>query len=429
MDILNKETITYDQSKELARHDDPKVRQALAKRKDLKQEILYYLAEDSDAEVRKTVAQNAAAPRQTDILLAKDDDADVRGDLASKIARVAPGLSADEQDKAHRATYKALELLAKDQITKVREILSEALMDVADAPPDVIKTLALDTEIEVSGPVLEFSPVLTDEDLLEIIQSGPAKGGLNAISKRSAVSENVSDAIVGTDDVEAIADLLSNDSAQIREAALDDLIERAPDVNLWHAPLAGRPKLPDGAATKLALFLADNLLEVLQERADLDAETLANVKAVVQQRISGEGGGKKDYDASQDFLKMEPPVDMVDRLYKAHKLDGNVVGKALNAGDHAFVLAALIVRTGLDQAVVKKIFVEKSAKGVMALSWKAGMPAKMAVQMQQRMGRIAPSEIITPDDGGEYPLSNDDLDFQLEFFTDLSAKGTGLKVL
>ena len=423
MDILNKETITYDQSKELARHDDPKVRQALAKRKDLKQEILYYLAEDSDAEVRKTVAQNAAAPRQTDILLAKDDDADVRGDLASKIARVAPGLSADEQDKAHRATYKALELLAKDQITKVREILSEALRDVADAPPDVIKTLAIDTEIEVSGPVLEFSPVLTDEDLLEIIQSGPAKGGLNAISKRSAVSENVSDAIVGTDDVEAIADLLSNDSAQIREAALDDLIERAPDIDLWHAPLVGRPKLPESAATKLALFLADNLLEVLQERADLDEETLANVKAVVQQRIGGEGG-QKDSDGSQDFLNMEPPIDMVDRLYKARKLDGNVISKALNAGDHAFVLAALIVRTGLDQAVVKRIFVEKSAKGVMALSWKAGMPAKMAVQMQQRMGRIAPSEVITPDDSGEYPLSNDDLNFQLEFFTDLSAKGT-----
>ena len=109
MDILNNETITYDQSKELARHEDPKVRQALAKRKDLKQEILYYLAEDTDPEVRKTVAQNAAAPRQTDILLAKDADADVRGDLAEKIARIAPGLSADEQDKAHRATYEALE--------------------------------------------------------------------------------------------------------------------------------------------------------------------------------------------------------------------------------------------------------------------------------------------------------------------------------
>jgi hypothetical protein len=90
------------------------VRRALAERADLKPEILYYLAEDSDAEVRKAVAKNHASPRQTDVLLANDDDADVRGDLAGKIARLAPGLSLDEQDKDRQATYEVLETLAKD---------------------------------------------------------------------------------------------------------------------------------------------------------------------------------------------------------------------------------------------------------------------------------------------------------------------------
>ena len=114
------------------------MRQTLATRDDLKPEILYYLAEDSDADVRKAVAQNETAPRKTDVLLAKDDDAEVRGDLAAKIARVAPDLSAAEQNKARDATYEALELLAEDQITKVRKILPEALKDIANAPPDVI---------------------------------------------------------------------------------------------------------------------------------------------------------------------------------------------------------------------------------------------------------------------------------------------------
>lgn len=419
-DILDSESITYEQAKELARHDDPAVRQALAARQDVKPEILYYLAEDSSAEVRQTVAQNLAAPRQTDVLLAKDDDAGVRGDLATKIARVAPGLTADEQDKARRATYEALELLAEDQITKVREILSDALKDVAHAPPDVIKTLAMDTEIEVSGKVLERSPVLTDEDLMEIIRQGPAKGGLNAISKREEVSETVSDAIVATDDVGAIADLLSNDSAQIREATLDDLIERAPEVDLWHAPMVGRPKLPDGAATRLAQFLAGNLLEVLQERTDLDADTLEAVKVVVKQRIGDDAGEE----ASQDFLNVDSPLDMVTRLYKARKLDGNVIGKALNAGDHAFVLAALTVRAGLEPGVVRRIFMEKSPEGIMALVWKASMPAKMGVQIQQRMGRIAPSDVVEPTDDGKFPLADEELAWQIEFFNDLSLKGT-----
>ncbi len=424
-DTVNDGAMTYDETKALARHEDPMVRQSLAVREDIKPEILYYLAEDGNPEVRKAVAQNMAAPRQTDILLAKDNDADVRGDLASKIARVAPGLSADEKDKAQKATYEALELLAKDQITKVRGILSDALKDVANAPPDVIKTLAMDTEIEVSGPILQFSPVLTDEVLLEIIEKGPAAGGLSSISKRSEVTETVSDSIVDTNDMQAIADLLSNDSAQIRESTLDDLIERAPEFDMWHAPLVGRPKLPDGAATRLAGFLADNLLEVLQERADLDPETLEAVKAVVHQRIGSE---KDDGDAgsgSQDFLHIAPPIDMVERLFKSRKLDGNVVSKAINAGDHSFVLAALIVRSELDPLIVKRIFIEKSAKGIMALGWRAGLSGRMAVQMQQRMGRIAPSEVLMPGDGDDYPLSEDEMRWQLEFFTDLCAKGTG----
>ncbi|MCH7863657.1 MAG: DUF2336 domain-containing protein [Proteobacteria bacterium] len=415
----------YEETKALARHEDSKVRQSLAGREDIKPEILYYLAEDGNPEVRKAVAKNMAAPRQTDILLAKDADADVRGDLASKIARVAPGLSADEKDKARQATYEALELLAKDQITKVRGILSEALKDVIDAPPDVIKTLALDTEIEVSGPVLQFSPVLTDDDLLEIIEKSPAKGGLNAISKRSEVAETVSDSIVDTNDMEAIADLLSNDSAQIRESTLDDLIERAPDFDMWHAPLVGRPKLHDGAATQLAGFLADNLLEVLRERADLDPETFEAVKAVVHQRIGNEKGDKDSDSGSLAFLSMAPPIDMVERLFKARKLDGNVIGKAVNAGDHSFVLAALIVRSELDPVIVKRIFLEKSAKGIMALAWKSGLSGRMGVQMQQRMGRIAPSEVLMPADDDDYPLSDDELRWQLEFYTDLCTKGAG----
>ena len=76
--------------------------------------------------------------------MALDSDADVRGGLAQKIAHVAPDLSAEASEKVRVQTYEALEMLANDQITKVRAILSEALKDVVDAPPDIIKRLAND---------------------------------------------------------------------------------------------------------------------------------------------------------------------------------------------------------------------------------------------------------------------------------------------
>ncbi len=131
--IKDSESISYADAKELARSKDVSVRAALAEREDLAGELLYFLAEDDDPEVRRAVAANAAAPRQTDLLLARDQNEIVRGGLAGKIANLAPGLSSEESNKIRAQTFEALETLARDQITQVRALLSEALKDVVDA--------------------------------------------------------------------------------------------------------------------------------------------------------------------------------------------------------------------------------------------------------------------------------------------------------
>ena len=98
--------------------------------------------------------------------MAQDTDTDVRGGLAVKIATVAPELNAAESSKIYAQTHEALATLACDQITKARAILSDALKDVVDVPAEIIKMLASDLEIGVSGPILEFSPVLRESDLI-----------------------------------------------------------------------------------------------------------------------------------------------------------------------------------------------------------------------------------------------------------------------
>lgn len=420
---LGPEAITYERAKELARSGDASVRRALAEREDLSPELLYYLAEDASADVRLAVASNERAPRQTDLLLAQDTDADVRGGLAAKIATVAPGLSAAESSKIYAQTHEALATLASDQITKVRAILSDALKEVVDAPAEIIKMLASDLEIEVSGPILEFSPVLRESDLIQIIEKGPANGGVAAIARRSNVSESLADAIIGTEDVDGIADLLGNDSAQIREEALDDLINQSSNVELWHAPLVSRPELPDGAAQQMAGFLAENLLDALKQRSDLDPTALAAVSGIVRDRL---GGNKVDdtnaVGAGFDFLKVEPPIAKVARLHVGDKLTDASIVKAMQAGDHVFVFAALIVRSAVDLTVARKIFVEKSPKGIVALIGKARLPSSLLVMIQQQMGRIAPSEIIELPEDDSFPMAQKEIDWQIEFFTDMSAR-------
>jgi uncharacterized protein (DUF2336 family) len=408
--------LNYEQARDLARSDDPGVRRELAERRDLPAELLYFLAEDSHPEVRRAVARNDAAPRQTHDLFVKDADESVRADLAHKICKLAPGLDTDNLTKVQESARQALEMLAKDQMVIVRQVLSDALKDVVDAPADIIRTLAADQAIEVSGPVLENSPVLTDADLLSIIDAQPPNGALSAISRRAQVSETVSDAVIGADDVEAIGALLGNQNAQIREEALDDLIDRAGDNQLWHQPLVARPQLPPGAAARMASFLADNLLEALSERGDLDAESIKTVKATLDQRFRDQPSDIGDAPAAaQDFLDIEPPIDMVKNLLNRNRLDRTVIIRALQSADHAFVYASLIVRSQLDEAVVRNIFKECDAKAIAALCWRSSLPMDLAVTIQQRMGRIAPSELVQPSEAGDYPLDEGEMTWLLDF--------------
>jgi len=414
--------LSYEEAKELARHKDPAVRRILAARPDLRPEILYYLAEDPHPDVRRQIAANQATPIQADLRLAADIDPSVRGDLAAKIARLAPGLSADEQDRLRNMTYEALSLLARDQITRVRQILAEALKDVANAPPELIRALAHDSEVEVSNPVLQFSPVLTDEDLLEIIHSSPMSGKLSAISKRQIVPANVADAIARTDDIDAIAVLLANPSAQIREETLDMLLERAPDHEDWHGPMVRRPQLSARAATRLARFVAESLLLVLQERPDLDPETKAAVAAVVRRRVEEVGSDMADFHRGSMVVVPqtevgEGPMDVAARLYKAGQLEETAVMSAIASGDEDFVAAALATRANLSFALAQKIISTRSAKGMTALVWRGRLSMAVAVLAQIRMGKIAPSDVIRPKAGSQaFPLTAEEMNWQIEFF-------------
>lgn len=416
-----KTPLDYERAKDLAAHSDAKVRAELAARDDVKPEILYFLAEDSDAEVRRQVAANPQAPAQANLLLASDDSDAVRGDLAAKIARIAPGLSSHEQDRLRRMTYESLEMLARDQIPKVRQILSEALRDVAGTPPDVIRRLARDAELVVAGPVLQFSPVLSDDDLLEIIGAGPIPGALACISRRTVVNVKVADAIAATDDVEAIAVLLGNPSAQIREETLDRLADRAADIEAWHKPLVDRPQLSARTAHKLARFVAAGLLETLAARRDLAPEAMQAVAAVVAKRIDEietTAPAKVNTPVQAETKRDADEAAAVQRARALHaegQLNETTVDTALSSGDFAFVTAALAVLSSLPAKAVRKVVYTKSAKGMAAVAWKAGLSPALGAQLQTKLMRLPAAKVLSPR-GGDHPLSPDEMEWQLEFF-------------
>ena len=397
-------TISYDEARILARHEDP--------------------------DVRHGVATSPVALGEIDLLLACNADQGVRLGLALKIARLAPELNARQRDRIRQSTYEALEVLARDQVIRVRQVLSEALKDVANAPPEVINRLARDAELVVAAPVLQFSPVLTDEDLLDIIAAGPVQGALSAICRRHQVVEMVSDAVVESDDVEAITDLLANPSAQIREETLDRVVDRAPMVEAWQAPLVRRPSLPSPVAPRLAMFVADNLLDVLIRRRDLDEKTAEEVRIVVARRLGespGEGPGREmggksvppEVPLEKIGRAVESPRERVQRLHDEEKLNEETVATALDSGDREFAIAALALRARLPRDAIKKVVSTQNTRGMVAVTRKAGLPAGLAAEFQRKLLGLTPPEVLRPKSDGAFPLSDEEVAWQLDFLRQL----------
>lgn len=407
--------ISYEDAKTLANDADDAVRAKLAQRTDLPPEILYFLAEDTSADVRREIAGNEAAPTQADMLLVRDQNDQVRGSVALKIARLAPGLSENDQDKLRRMAHEALTLLAKDQAVLVRHVLSDALKELPDAPRDIIRRLAWDVETAVAAPVLRFSPVLTDEDLIEIIKAKPSPGAVGAIAQRAAVSEDVSTEIAATDDIEAIGFLLGNHSAQIREETLDKIIDRAVDIDAWHSPLAARPKLTSKAAAKIARFVADDILGRMAARNDLPSDIMESLRAAVDARLRAVEPDGDDAAAGRMHVDDDTAFDAASALWAKGELDEATVVKTLKDGNDKLAMAMIAVMGDLPMRAVERCCATNSAKGCTALAWKANLSAETAELVQKRLGRIKPSEAILATHDGAYALDDDQLKWQIDF--------------
>jgi uncharacterized protein (DUF2336 family) len=402
---------SYERDKRLAADPDVAVREKLARSKKARPEILYYLASDAEASVRREIAANAHTPVHADLLLVRDPDEAVRADLARKVAALLPDLTAAEQSQARERVIELVSTLGRDAAVRVRRVVAETLKDVANAPADVIRRLAEDAELVVAEPVLRCSPVLTDDDLIEIITSGPIPGAVAAIAQRAGVAGTVADAIVAADDEAAVAALLANPSAQIREETLDLVVDRAPARPDWHQPLVRRPVLPARLVKRIASFVASGLLRQLEQRDDLDPKLRAAVSAEVDRRLKDEAKV-----AVPDEELGETAAETVARLKAQGTLDEDAVSAAMGEGKRAFVRAALACLSGIGDAAVDKILSSRSAKGIVALVWKAGLSPRMAGQVQLRIAGIPPRQVLSARAGEGWPLTADDMTWHLELF-------------
>jgi uncharacterized protein (DUF2336 family) len=371
--------------------------------------VLHYLAVHGAPATRAAVAANPGAAAATNRLLADDGESDVRSELAVKIARLLPGLSAQESTQIFDLTIETLETLARDAAVTVRAILAEEIKGLNCVPAAIVKQLAQDAESVVAAPILEYSPLLSDADLMEIMACAQANEVLTAVARRKPLGEDVSAAIVKSLDIPAVTALLVNPDARIRKETLDRILEQAEDISDWHLPLALRADLSARAIRRIAGFVGATIIERLAARHDLSDATRQHLSRELRLRLA-------ETELVQGVSQTVKATDLVVKTKLAGKLDGAFLEQATQSGNRELVTLTLAELAGVPVATAKRILAARNAKPVVALVWHAHLSMRVAFKIQTYVMKLPAHELLPARGGTNFPLSKEEMRWHLSYF-------------
>ncbi len=399
----------YESAKEVSATGNMKARRELAAHEDLQPEFLYYFATDQAPEVRRTVAANPSTPLQADVILSEDKDDVVRCELGHKIGTVLPDLSEAQGEKVRELVFQILETLAKDQIPKVRAVIAEEIKLLDNVPPRIAKMLAEDVEALVAAPILRYSPLLTNADLMEILDKGVAGDALVALARRGNLEEAVSDAVVDTDEVPAINALLENKSADIGDSAMAKIVDIAEPRKDMHEPLVHRGGLSERMITRIAGFVSASLLDpLIKHNALVDDDMADKLRESVAKRL--DIADEPDEDGADDDKEYERAKS----LHEKGGLTPKVMMDAVKKNERVFVVHALSFASELPTRSIEGVFEARSGKSAMAIAWRCELTAEFAVLLQRNLWKVPERDILRPKSDGGYPMSEDDLEWSYD---------------
>lgn len=218
-----------------------------------------------------------------------DEDTSERDQLFRNMAQLFSYVS-DRCDDEQVAQYdEVLCQLAELVEVEARAHVAGLLAGLDRAPGTVVLKLAND-DIEVARPLLEFSNVLSDDDLIDII-SHQSEEHRVAIAGRAVIHERVGEAIVEHGDTASVVRLVRNNRAEFDRGTLEKLVARATRDAEIAADLRGRGDLDWKSLRGEISEAAGKVLQSLSEiNKGVDPLAADKVNALVYNRIRNRAG-------------------------------------------------------------------------------------------------------------------------------------------
>jgi uncharacterized protein (DUF2336 family) len=213
-----------------------------------------------------------------------------------------------------------LKRLSKDVEMSIRVALAERLAADPSAPHELVVLLCED-KIEVARPILARSPVLSDADLIRVIETG-SEGHQIAVAARPEIGESVSAALARHACEAAVIMLLRNGNAQIGPPAFEYLGQRARTSPHLQEPLVARGDLPRELVRHLYSWVSGALQTALAARYPDAAKMLVPEIAATATSLQSE----------ETPITGDNARKLVEKLHAAGQLRASFLIRVLNQG-------------------------------------------------------------------------------------------------
>jgi uncharacterized protein (DUF2336 family) len=297
--------------------------------------------------------------------LLKGATADERAVAAHKLCRTIDRETLTDEERVVAADI--LRVMAADAAELVRRALAVTLKSSEILPHDVALKLARDVE-SISLPLLNFSPVFTDDDLSEIVRlGGPVRQ--MAIARRPRLSEKVTGAIVEHGGEDAVETACANDNAAFSERGLQKALDRFDTSEQVLAAVAYRNALPLAVTERLITLVGDQVRDHLLNHHALSPELALQIAMGARERAT--------VDLVDQAGRAADPKAFAGHLHKAQRLSASLLLRSLAHGHMTFFECAVAELAGVPHHRTWLMIHDAGPLGLRAIYDRAGLPARL----------------------------------------------------
>lgn len=284
-----------------------------------------------------------------------------RAEATSALARAY--LHSDLSNDDLSAAEGAMIMLLDDPSPLVRGALAQVFASAQKAPPIVVHALAAD-QPEVAIPVLSRSPLLSDEDLVDLFATAQPDSQV-AIASRVLLSSPIAAAIAEVGCAQACLALLENPDADIALFSLDRIIERFGHLAAIRENLIARHDLPMASRQALLAKLSQTLAGFVSARHWLGSEHAEYAAREACEKATVALAAETPYDEMAELMR---------HLRQSGQLTAGMILRALLSGNVVLFEEAIAELTGMPIDRVSAYIHDKHISGFRAIYTKAGLP-------------------------------------------------------